>query len=50
MKTRIKFYSSSKTLKILSFKRWDINTAIHCNRIAMSYENELNEIIKWKKI
>jgi len=50
MKTKIKFYSPNKTLNILSFKRWDINTAIHCNRIAMSYENELNETIKWIKI
>jgi len=50
MTTKIKFYSSSKTLKILSFKRWDINTAMHCNRIAWSYENELNQKIKWKKI
>lgn len=50
MKTKIKFYTQSKTLQILSFNRWDINTAIHCNRIAWSYENELNETIKWIKI
>ena len=50
MKTKIKFYTKNKTLQILSFSRWDINTAVHCNRIAMSYENELNEKIKWTKI
>jgi len=50
MKTRIKFFSHNKTIQILSFHKWDINTEIHCNHIATKYKNTLKQIIKWEKI